>query len=507
MERAHESHSKYGYQGDALANPANDFMTSREAAAVYLKCYIELYEFTGQQRWLEHAKRAASYFESTHMVQRVQLLALNTTGYEYFDNDPFRTDGKRFKEMGMLGNAQIMPFGLSYVSSQTASADMFGAYLIPYYHRLAAISGREHYTYFANYLQYNTMLYVNMEDKHWLMDDLRFSTGIGFMNEYIGIGASTDPVSAGRGTMHIGNLAWNMFVLLFAFEEMLAVNPDYLADDLNRSFDMAKFQYTRTSSDLNSIFRGHNAVTKEVDTAWVPAADDTDKYIVVDLMEFCRIENISVRGFNHGSINSLSILVSNDGINFTQIGENAAFNADGLAAVSGGGQTAMFVKVKLNGASGMGGISDINVNGLPRVLTQLQTGSTVTSNMSNAARALEWNNNTFAERNDATAGSYVTVDLGEVTDVFEVGVRFDLDVHLYSLVLINRPDIRVIYRFVIEYSLDGEEWETYADFSDNQTFTAMHIVAKHAEARFVRLRVISVDNRTNLRLRQFKIMG
>jgi len=220
-------HSKYGYQSGALSqsSPTNRNIgsTNREAASVFLNCYADLYRHTGDKKYLEQAKRAATYFESTHIAQPINFLAVGTTGYEYRDDDPSVSTGKRFKEMGYIGNAKIMPYGLSYIVSGSVGVDMFGAYSIPDYYKMSKFLGRSHYDYFLDYLQYNTALYINMGDKHWLMDDFRFSSGMGFMNEYIGAAASTDPVSAGRGTMHISNLAWNMYVLLHSFEEMIRV--------------------------------------------------------------------------------------------------------------------------------------------------------------------------------------------------------------------------------------------------------------------------------------------
>ncbi len=500
-------HARYGYQGDALADTRIS-MTSREAAAVYLNCYIELYEYTGNVKYLEHAKRALTYFESTHIAQSINLLTAGTTGYEFRDNNQFSSTGKRFKEMGFVGNAKIMPYGLSYICSPSVGVDMFGAYEIPYIYKLGKFLGREHYKYFTEYLQYNTTLYVNMGDKHWLMDDLRYSSGMGFMNEYIGLAASTDPVSAGRGTVHISNLAWNMYVLLHSYEEMLKVNPDYLTDDANRNFDIAKFKYVDTSSELNGIYRGYNAVDKDTYTAWAPKTDDLEKTITVKLGEFCRIDNITLKGFNSGDITGVDVNFSNDGVTYTAVEENTKLDSNGIAVIPGNGHAAMFVKVRLRASAGKSvGISELSINGLPLTLKPLQIGKPCTSSpASNAIKALEWDNSTYAQFN-LTNNAWITVDLGKEENIYEIGLFFDLHVNFEGLDHITRPDTKPIYKFKIEYSPDNTNWTMYQDNSNNEQYKAVHVFTKAAKARYVRLTVFSVSDTNTLRLRQFKILG
>jgi len=500
-------HAKYGFQGDALANTRTS-MTSREAAAVYLNCYIELYEHTRNSKYLEHAKRAATYFESTHIAQPINLLTSGTTGYEYRDNDPSSSTDKRFKEMGFIGNAKIMPYGLSYICSPSVGVDMFGAYEIPYLYKLGTFLEKEHYHYFSEYLQYNTTLYVNMGDKHWLMDDLRYSSGMGFMNEYIGMAASTDPVSAGRGTVHISNLAWNMYVLLHSYEEMIRVNPNYLNDDANRSFDVAKFKYVETSSELNGIYRGYNAVDKNSNTVWAPQANDPEKTITVKLGEFCTIDNIAIKGFNPGNITGIDLYLSNDGVTYSAIKEKIKLNSDGIAIIPGNGHATMFVKVKLHTTGERYvGISELSINGLPLTLKPLQLGkSCMSSPAINAAKALEWDNSTFAQF-DSTRDAWMTVDLGKEEDIYEIGLFFDLHVNFLDLDHITKPTTKPVYKYKIEYSSDNTNWTMYQDCSNNEQYSAVHVFTKAAKARYVRLTVFSVSDIDTLRLRQFKILG
>ncbi|MDR2913474.1 MAG: discoidin domain-containing protein, partial [Tannerella sp.] len=507
MDLYDDIHAKYGYQGDALANTRTS-MTSREAAAVYLNCYIELYEYTRNVKYLEHARRASTYFESTHIAQSINLLTAGTTGYEYRDNDPSSSEGKRFKEMGYVGNAKIMPYGLSYICSPSVGVDMFGAYEIPYIYKLGKFLDREHYRYFTEYLQYNTTLYVNMGDKHWLMDDLRYSSGMGFMNEYIGLAASTDPVSAGRGTMHISNLAWNMFVLLHSYEEMLKVNPDYLADDANRNFDMAKFKYVDTSSELNGIYRSYNAVDKNTHTVWAPKTDDLEKTITVKLGEFCRIDHITLKGFNPDDITGVDVNFSDDGVTYRAVEENTKLDSNGIVVISGNGNVAMFVKVKLRANAGKNvGISDLSINGLPLTLKPLQIGKSCTSSPAdNAIKALEWDNSTYAQF-DSTHDAWITVDLGRDENIYETGLFFDFHTDFQDLDHITKPTAKPVYKYKIEYSSDNANWTMYQDCSNNEEYKAVHVFTKAAKARYVRLTVFSVSDTDTLRLRQFKILG
>lgn len=509
MDMNDELHSKYGYQSGALSNaPPVIRSTNREAASVFLNCYVALYRHTGDLKYLEHAKRVSVYFESTHIAQPINFLAVGTTGYEYRDDDPSSSTGKRFKEMGYIGNAKIMPYGLSYITSGSVGVDMFGAYSIPDLYMMGEFLGKEHYNYFAAYLQYNTSLYVNMGDKHWLMDDFRYSSGIGFMNEYIGAGASTDPVSAGRGTMHVSNLAWNMYVLLHSFEEMIRVNPNYLTDDEIRNFNIAKFKYVDVSSELNGIFRGYNAVDKDESTAWVTKADDLEKTITVKLGEFCRIDNVTLKGYNSGNVNGLDVSISNDGVTYSAIGENVQLNSNGIAVVLGNGCTAMFVKVKIHaGSDKIVGISDLSINGLPLTYKPLQIGKSCTSSPAvNPEKALDWDNNTYAQFN-STNNVWITVDLGKEENIYEIGLFFDFHLTFQDQDNVIRPDVIPVYKFKIEYSSDNTNWNMYQDSANNDQYIAVHVITKAAKARYVRLTVYSVSDISTLRLRQFKILG
>lgn len=502
-----EIHKLYGFQGDALANPTTS-MTSREAAAVYLNCYVKLYEYTKAPKYLEHAKRAATYFESTHIAQSINFLTKGTTGYEYRDDSPEEVSGKRFKEMGYLGNSKIMPYGLSYICSPSVGVDMFGAYEIPYMYLMGKFLKDEHFMDFAEYLQYNTTLYVNMGDKHWLMDDLRYSSGMGFINEYIGAAASTDPVSAGRGTMHISNLAWNMYVLLHSYEEMLKVNPDYLADDVSRSYDIAKFKLTTASSEESGLYRKYNAVDKKANTVWVPKINDAEKSLTIHLGEFCRIDNVGIQGFNHDDNSRVTIELSDDGDVFTAVCKDAKLNTDGKTEISVKGHTAMFVKISLRGnAVKKIGIADVEIEGLPLTLKQLQLQKTCTSSSAiNPEKALDWNNQTYAQFS-SSHNEWLTVDLEQEKQIREIGVFFDIDVNFEDLDHISKPISKPIYRFKVEYSLDNQEWMTYQDCSNNNIYQAVQVFTKAVKARYVRIKVLAVENCDKLRIREFKILG
>ena len=117
-----QAHNDFYYEG-AIVNPAMEAIPNIESGMVYLDIYLNMYELTGEERYLEKAKQCELYVESNLILQNIAWEAVDTTGYEVMP------DG-RFREIG-IGNSQVKPYGLSWISGQTSSVDNMTAYSVP----------------------------------------------------------------------------------------------------------------------------------------------------------------------------------------------------------------------------------------------------------------------------------------------------------------------------------------------------------------------------------------
>lgn len=473
LKEFEETHKDYYYTG-AIVNNSGDPIPNREAGMIYLDIYLDMYKFTGDEGYLDMARRCEVYVESNMIVQNIMMQADGATGYETL------SDG-RFRELGTVGNTQIKPYGLSWVSGQTASADNASAYAVPDILELYKITGEQKYFEFADYLMTNSLLYVNMGDKTWLMDDIRHSSGMGFQNEYFGIAASTDIVSAGRGTMHMSNLGWNMFVVLNSLDYWADYDENFLVDTKD-AYDTAVLKYAAASSSESSIYRPYNAVDKRKETAWKPAAGDTERTLTVDLGEFIRVKAVEVLA-EGGTV----ISASADGVEYTEISPQ---EADGIYR---------YIRVK---ASEGGSVSDLRVIGNPVVAKNFALGAEVTVSGVPVTTMSDWNYGTIWRSSKQT--DTINVDLGKICGITEVSMLFNVNLNFSGQDYISSVN-RIPYSYKIEYSATGDEWFTYADRSSDPRVLAVYKENAYVRARY--FRITATAGSGNLTMNELKISG
>lgn len=394
MEEEMINHAKFRYTG-GITNPAGDPFIDREAGIIALDIYVNLYEQTGAEQWLAMAKQTAFFVESTHQLQAIMLDVYDCTGYE---NDAL--DGTPTMQ-GWLGNGKIMPYGLSYIGGQCTSADISGVLAAPEYLRLYELTGDQHYLDFYQYITYNATLYVNMGDKVGLMDDMLHSSGLGFINEYVGLAVSGDKAVSRRGSVHDSTIAWCAFSILQNYERTYnylqkegEADSHYVAvDDFTRSFNVAKNKYKTNVTD-GTVF---------------------------DLLEVCTIEKI----------------VNFDG--------DISHSLDGKAWTKKDGETVNARYVKLHTQTVA---ENVEIIGLPVLYQELSRNQTVScSNGNTGYEAVDGNYGTgWTVSNNST----LTIDLGGLHDIFTVATTFAFEGN---------------HNFKVELSADGEVWTEYAVYT------------------------------------------
>lgn len=188
----------YGGIVDFIGEPSLD----KESGVAGLDAYLSLYRATGDKENLMRAARCADYTETYHQLQDINLEPAS------FDDTKFHAGGK--------GNSHVSTRGLGFIGNTCAAGDIAGLLAAGDYYELGKLVGDKHYTDFAVLLFRNAFLTVNLDDKAGAMADALYSAGVGFMNEYIQMGISCDPVGLGRGMMHESDIAWCPYTLLKA---------------------------------------------------------------------------------------------------------------------------------------------------------------------------------------------------------------------------------------------------------------------------------------------------
>lgn len=363
MERVEQDHRAFRFTG-SITNPAAEQIIDRESGIIALGIYLNLYELTGNGKWLPLAEHAALFVESWHQIQPILLEPYDCTGTEqdWIDSIP--------ANQGYLGNGKIMPYGLSYVSAQTPVADISGVLAAPDFYRLYLVTNDGHYLDFYEYITYNSTLYVNMGDKIGLMDDVIHSSGEGFINEYIGIGSGGDKAALRRGSMHDSNIGWTPYAILQNYERVYRLTENLetkdgkivVGDDMNRDFDLAKHKY---------VF-------------------ETDAGYVYDLNEYCDVS----------SVTGTKVQFSKDGVNWFDGGE--------------GRVRARFVRTAEKNAQ---------IFGLPATYDLLSANAKVSS-LNGGTPYLAVDAHNYATSYAAATGDEILLEFTEAKDVYQIAVRF-----------------------------------------------------------------------------------
>lgn len=483
LKEYEQTHADFYYEG-AIVNPSMEAIPNRESGMIYLNIYLQMYEITGEKHYLEKAKQCESYVESNMIIQSIAWEAVDSTGYEVL------SDG-RFREIS-TGNSQVKPYGLSWISGQTASVDNMTAYSVPDLLKLYDITGEERYKVFADYLVVNSSLYVNMGDKNWIMDDFRHSAGLGFQNEYFGLAPSTDVVAGSRGSMHASNLGWNMFVVFYSLERYVEYDENFFNQDLN-AYDTSVLKNVSASSELNSIYRSYNAVDKNSETSWKPAQNDTEKQITVDLGEFVNLQKVVMKSFN---VNKATLYASTDGVSFTKLDDNFVTEKE----VKG---VYRYIRISLTDCESGAGISDLDVLGNPVVAKNYALDAKTTVSGVEIKEMTDWDYSTSWQ--SSKQSDTIVVDLGTIKTITEISMTFKNNLSFIGQDYVSLPVNQVNYSYVIEYSNTGDNWKTYVDRSSEPKMMAVYKESNVVKARY--FRIIATSSRGNLSMTELKISG
>lgn len=212
----------------------------REAGYLALEAYMALYKQTGVNKWLERAKVAADFAETWNMVQNLKT----------------NPEDAAFNSR-MFGN-DIPPYGLSGVHAGSNTGDQYQALNAVEFYQLYEATGDQHYLDFAEFIEFNSILYTNLGDKQGYMADWVQGSGYGFTNEYLGTAANTYGGNCRRGDGHDSNLGWTTYVLLAMTQRTL----DYVDRYTLSEKEAEPIQQKPDSQPITEDFQGGS------DVAW-----------------------------------------------------------------------------------------------------------------------------------------------------------------------------------------------------------------------------------------------
>ncbi|WP_261301656.1 CBM35 domain-containing protein [Paenibacillus andongensis] len=172
----------------------------REMAGKALESFMALYRATSDSKWLDRAKTTADYLETWQIRENFQMTPFSTNQYE--------TD-------------QIAkPYGLSFVNAGSASIDQYMINWVPEFTKLYQATGDSHYKDFANDVLYNSLEYVNMNDRIGALGDTQRDTGIGFTLEVMWSSVDRERTWWNRGKGHVDNVPWVPYTIMTGIQQL-----------------------------------------------------------------------------------------------------------------------------------------------------------------------------------------------------------------------------------------------------------------------------------------------
>ncbi len=449
---------------------SNTIVSVAEEYMILLRAYVDAYELTGRQKWLDKSIQLADYLETYQMIQLYQLNLIGAKGNEGWNT-------------AFIGNERFLAHGYYFNNNQHSILDTAASSSVIEYYRLYKITGDKHYLEYAESKLFNTLLYVNMGDKIGHMDDPLHSAGLGFMNEFVGNKSShANHADSGiRGAAHDSNLGWNIWMIMQPFDWFLSNCGDILPEEIDASLthDLAKTRNV-TGSAKDTAHSAYKAVDGQTDNYWIPAGDNT---AVVDLYEFCEINAVSVV-CEQGSDAYVSF--SNDGVTF---GTETKLTAGAEKLTAQFTELARYVKVRMSNAVK---VSKIEVMGEPAFYNTLSYNANVVSasvNKDSVFRCIDaYNYKTGWSGGNSTETVNFVLDLREEKSIFQTAIKMGATTNL---------------SYVIELSLDGEKWSKYAEVNDTRY---VFVDSGFAKARYVKL-TLKAYGEAEYKLLDFKVMG
>ncbi len=138
-------HQAYRYVG---GTPDNPDVRDKEAGILSLDAFLALHDFTGEVRWLEAARQAATYIETWTYAWPVPVVAEDAR-----------------QEYPLANRDQT---GLSLIAVGHSGADNFMAYCPFAFFRLYAKTGEKHFLDFSRFILHNTKQGMDWDPVHSL---------------------------------------------------------------------------------------------------------------------------------------------------------------------------------------------------------------------------------------------------------------------------------------------------------------------------------------------------
>lgn len=470
LQKAYTDCEDYkGYYGGVESS--NTLISVAEDYMILFRAFLDAYELDGKLQWLEKAVTIGDYLETYQMIQPFSLALIGATGNEGYN-------------LAFMGNERFLAYGYIYNNTQHGILDIANTSSVIDYYRLYEYTQDEHYLKFAEDKLYSALSYVNMGDKVGHMDDLVHSAGKGFMNEFVGNATTVNGYAdAGiRGAAHDSNLGWNVWQIVSIVDWFAENRGGMLPEEMKESLthDLAQNRYI-TGDSVNAAYSAQKAVDGSPHTHWLPAGD---KCAVIDLNEYCLIENISVTAVSAGA--SVKVAFSENGVEFGEAKTVVFTEKTGSVSVE---ELARYVKVISDTKIG---IAEIRAEGKPVLYETLSYGAEIVSSEGggNVKNCLDESNYQTIWNTSAEVPSEVVLDLGANCKIFQTAIK---------------PEDVADYAYKIEISSDGVHYMPYAEWKGG-TEKSVFVDQGYAEARFVKLTLISSQS-DRFSIADFKVMG
>ncbi|MBE7087241.1 MAG: discoidin domain-containing protein [Clostridiales bacterium] len=470
-----------GYFG-SVDNQKDKYIGVAEDAMIILNAYLNVYELTGSQRYLDLAKTCATWLETFNLLTPMNL---NLKG----------DDGSKPYNSSFIGNQRFLAYGYNFNNTRHCILDCPTVSSAIDFEKLYEITGDKHYLDFAERLVYNSSIYVNMGDKVGLMDDPLNSSGKGFINEFVGNTASNADFPDGgiRGAAHTSNIAWCGYQLLYVYDK-LAENTDSSLKgkifEVDRTYDLAK--YKLLSYDSSKFANFNYSPEKAVDGNDLTYWNSSSSEMVIDLNEVCGVNKITITSLSETN-SKIKVWLSYDNVNFTEYAEYS-FNGTKLIDEDCLFKT-RYVKIQTFANDSIVGVS---LMGLPEYYnTYSYTATPSIASASGCLDALNYN----------TAWSFSTdqtleLDFGEKKIITQTALTFETKWEMTPGDGLRWYQVPSNHSYEIYYEDANGVYQLYSQVTDEAKIVYVDQVT--VETQKIKL---VVKTNTAVKLQDFKVMG
>jgi|GEM_PF-2572822 len=263
-------------------------------------------------------------------------------------------------------------------------------------------------------------------------------------------------------------------------------------------------KYTTASSVLSATYGAEQATDLSVQTYWLPATPSLPQWLNVDLGQTYNVQQTSLTFLHSSSYYQYKIEASVDNVHWSTFADRTTNSLIAYPRYTDTGSVwARYMRMTVTGSGVPGdlpGVAQFAVYTDPAAVALLSSHKTTSASSNfnsiwNADKAVDGNPSTSWAPANNDLPQWLAVDLGQNRTVQRIETTFD--------------DSGETYRYLIEFSINGTQWYSFANRSANASPCGMYCTDEGSvSARYLRLSVLGTATPGHyVRVPEFQIYG